>query len=52
MFFNGFNVHLCKLQVTVDEGPLQELLDGWDSNLVLLVHEDLVKVTVLDLLTC
>lgn len=45
-------VHLCELEVAVDEGPLQELLDGGNADLVFLVHEDLVEVTVLDLLSC
>lgn len=45
-------MHLSKLKVTVDERPLQELLYGGNSNLVLFVHENLVKVTVLNLLSC
>lgn len=44
-------IHLSKLQVTVDEGPLQQLLDGGNAHFVLLVHENLVKITVLDFLT-
>lgn len=44
--------HLGKLEVAVDEGPLQELLAGGHAHFVLFVHEDLVEVAVLDLLPC
>ena len=42
--------HLCKLEVAVDEGPLEQLLDCGNSHFVLLVHKDLIEVTVLHLL--
>lgn len=44
--------YLRKLEIAVDEGPLQELLAGGDPDPVPLVHEDLVEVAVLDLLPC
>lgn len=44
--------YLCKFKITVDEGPLQKLLAGWHQNFIFLVHKDLIKVTVLNLLPC
>lgn len=44
--------YLCELEIAVDEGPFQELLDGGNPHLLLLIHEDLVEITVLDFLSC
>lgn len=42
--------HLSKLEVTADEGPFQQLLASRDKHFILLIHKDLVEVTVLNFL--
>lgn len=43
---------LSEFEITVYEGPLYELLAGGHQHFILLIHEDLVEVAVLDLLPC